>query len=248
MLWEFKNQIYLLKKSKKKLEKNLEEKFSINSNGGKSSSTSINSNGLTKGSKENIAQENGAANTRNRNQNSIPSSSECNNPNKTSTSRLLREMSGLRKLGKNRNPDIDIFVTDNLFFWKALMSGPIDTPYFGGIFELYLKFPETYPSKPPDIRFVTECKHCNVNTYGKICHSVLDRNWHPDRTAVEALNFVYGLLMTPDYDDPLDSVLALQARTDPDAYRQSIVDHTAKHAQNGTREELKKKWGVISKL
>jgi ubiquitin-protein ligase len=51
--------------------------------------------------------------------------------------------------------------------------------------------------------------HCNVNAHGKICHSIFDRNYSSDTAVGTLLEHVYGLLLTPDKDDPLDSTLAL---------------------------------------
>ncbi len=51
--------------------------------------------------------------------------------------------------------------------------------------------------------------HCNVNAHGKICHSIFDRNYSSDTAVGTLLEHVYGLLLTPDKDDPLDSSLAL---------------------------------------
>jgi len=50
---------------------------------------------------------------------------------------------------------------------------------------------------------------------------------------------VYGLLLHPDVDDPLDSTLALAAYDDNGAYEASIIAHTAKYAGKFTRSELR---------
>lgn len=46
--------------------------------------------------------------------------------------------------------------------------GPEETPYEGGAWEIYVKFPETFPVASPEVRFVTPIKHCNVNQYGTV--------------------------------------------------------------------------------
>lgn len=68
------------------------------------------------------------------------------------------------------------------------------------MFELWVKFPNEYPARAPEIRFLTPIRHPNVNVYGKICHPLLDRQWTADMTARSALDAVYGLLLTPDFD------------------------------------------------
>lgn len=45
---------------------------------------------------------------------------------------------------------------DNLFIWGASIFGPEGTPWEGGVFSLRITFGDTYPSKPPRVRFTTE--------------------------------------------------------------------------------------------
>uniref|UniRef100_A0A7N8XAL2 UBC core domain-containing protein n=1 Tax=Mastacembelus armatus TaxID=205130 RepID=A0A7N8XAL2_9TELE len=76
-------------------------------------------------------------------------------------------------------------------FWRILMQGPPDTPYEKGVFELYSQFGPDYPVKPPVI-FLTEWQvyHCNVNTVGRICHNIFDRNYNAHITMREILDAV----------------------------------------------------------
>ena len=80
--------------------------------------------------------------------------------------------------------------------------------------------------------------HCNINCYGKVCHSILDRNWTPDTSMHDIFSCVFGLLLTPDKTDPLDSTLALQAYDDDGSYEASIVDHVGRHAAKSRAEWL----------
>jgi ubiquitin-protein ligase len=57
------------------------------------------------------------------------------------------------------------------------------------------------------MRFVTPILHANVNCYGRICHSVLGRQWTSDTKLSTVLGCVYGLLLNPDTSDPLDTDL-----------------------------------------
>lgn len=56
-------------------------------------------------------------------------------------------------------------------------------------------------------RFVTPIRHCNVNPYGRVCHSVLGRDWTSDTRLSTVLCCLYGLLLNPDTSDPLDTDL-----------------------------------------
>jgi hypothetical protein len=40
---------------------------------------------------------------------------------------------------------------DNFFVWEALIKGPDDTPFEGGIFVAQLTFPRDYPLNPPKV-------------------------------------------------------------------------------------------------
>ena len=123
------------------------------------------------------------------------------------TRRVMQEM---RSLQREPHCKVDLFpCEEDCFFWRAVMEAPDGSLYRGGAFLLYVRFPGSYPAQPPVVRFVTPIRHCNINSYGKVCHSVLDRNWSPDTPVRMVLDCVYGLLLSPDYDDPLDSALAL---------------------------------------
>uniref|UniRef100_A0A3Q4MI38 UBC core domain-containing protein n=1 Tax=Neolamprologus brichardi TaxID=32507 RepID=A0A3Q4MI38_NEOBR len=98
------------------------------------------------------------------------------------------------------DPDEGLSMT----FWRILMQGPPDTPYEKGVFELYCQFGPEYPVKPPLVRFVTRVYHCNVNSVGRICHNIFDRSYNAHVTMRDIFDAVYGLLIIPEPDDPLD--------------------------------------------
>ena len=47
-----------------------------------------------------------------------------------------------------------------------------------------------------------------MNSQGRICHSVFDRNYSPALTFRHIIDCVYGLILTPEPEDPLDNVIA----------------------------------------
>ncbi|KAK4884383.1 hypothetical protein RN001_000654 [Aquatica leii] len=72
--------------------------------------------------------------------------------------------------------------TDRLDIMKVLITGPADTPYANGCFELDVYFPPDYPLAPMLINLETTGHHTvrfNPNLYndGKVCLSVLN-TWH----------------------------------------------------------------------
>jgi ubiquitin-conjugating enzyme E2 G2 len=50
---------------------------------------------------------------------------------------------------------------DDMFLWEALIQGPDDTPFAGGIFPAELRFPKDYPLAPPKMKFVVDVWHPN---------------------------------------------------------------------------------------
>ena len=94
--------------------------------------------------------------------------------------------------------------------------------YAGATYLMYLQFPETYPEHPPEVRFQTQIRHCNVNAHGKVCHGVLGRDWSPTTQVHEILSHVYGLLLIPETDAALDSSLANLFHTDMAAYLDAV--------------------------
>uniref|UniRef100_A0A8C1JTH6 UBC core domain-containing protein n=1 Tax=Cyprinus carpio TaxID=7962 RepID=A0A8C1JTH6_CYPCA len=106
-------------------------------------------------------------------------------------------------------------------FWRIVMKGPPETPYENGTFELYCQFGRDYPVKPPVVRFYTPIYHCNINSVGRICHHIFDRNYSADVTMREILDAVHGLLILPEAEDPLDS---------KEIYEQAAKDDTAVNA------------------
>lgn len=149
--------------------------------------------------------------------------------------RILQEM---RQLHRSPHPAVDIFPSCcNVGFWQATMSGPDGTAYAGGVWKIYVQFPADYPVVPPELRFITPIKHCNINQHGRVCHSILGRNWTRDTSMQVVLQNVYGLLLEPDVEDPLDSTLALAFYDDNGLYETSIVEYVEKHAKAKTRAD-----------
>ncbi|TMS09657.1 Protein THEM6 [Larimichthys crocea] len=152
-----------------------------------------------------------------------------------------RIMAELRSLQCDPHPFFRVFPSESDFtFWKILMEGPPDTPYEKGVFELYCQFGPEYPVKPPLVRFVTQVYHCNVNSVGRICHNIFDRNYNAHITMREILEAVYGLLIIPEPDDPLDSILAEEFLTSRETYEQEAEKHTEETAGHSLDDMEKK--------
>lgn len=138
--------------------------------------------------------------------------------------RILRELSAYVRAP---HPAFDVFPSEvQLDLWQLLLKGPDGTPYTNGVFHLWMRFPRDYPAEAPEVRFLTPIHHCNINSSGKVCHSVFDRNWTTDTSVSAVLSCVYGLLLEPEPDDPLDSVLAMQFISSRSAYDAAAAEKT----------------------
>jgi len=63
---------------------------------------------------------------------------------------------------------------------QADIIGPVDTPFYGGIFRCKLVVDGDFPTKPPKGFFLTKIFHPNVATpNGDICVNTLKRDWNP---------------------------------------------------------------------
>ena len=92
---------------------------------------------------------------------------------------------------------------DNLFEWEAVLIGPEDTPYNGGVFILDIFIPSDYPIKPPNVIFRTKIFHPNINSAGNICLDILKNSWNPSLTISKILLSICSLLNDPNTEDPL---------------------------------------------
>ena len=68
---------------------------------------------------------------------------------------------------------------DSLFMWDAVIFGPDDTVWEGGVFNLIIEFSEDYPNKAPKVKFVTKMFHPNIYNDGSICLDILSHMWSP---------------------------------------------------------------------
>ena len=59
---------------------------------------------------------------------------------------------------------------DALNQWNAIIIGPSDTPYEGGMFIVNIDFSANYPFKAPKVLFKTKIFHPNIKQdTGEIC-------------------------------------------------------------------------------
>lgn len=89
-------------------------------------------------------------------------------------------------------------VGDNLMVWNAVIFGPADTPFEDGTFKLVLTFDESYPSRPPHVKFLTKMFHPNVYANGELCLDILQNRWSPTYDVTAILTSIQSLLHDPN--------------------------------------------------
>ncbi|XP_057616312.1 ubiquitin-conjugating enzyme E2 2-like [Chionomys nivalis] len=121
-------------------------------------------------------------------------------------------------------------VAENMFHWKATIMGPEGSPYQGGVFFVNIHFPTTYPFKPPQISFITQIYHPNIDQNGSIFLDILGSEWSPTITISEVLLFIHSLLCNPNPDLPLVPEIAKVYHTDLKQYEKLAREWTKRYA------------------
>jgi ubiquitin-conjugating enzyme E2 D/E len=144
--------------------------------------------------------------------------------------RIQRELEEMQKdppVGCTAGPENP----DNLNKWKAIIVGPPDTPYEGGVFNLEINFPADYPFRPPHFRFTTRIYHPNINGEGGICVDILKpTSWSPALTVAKVLLSISSLMADANPDDPLVPEIAHVYKTNPVLFQTTAREWTRRHA------------------
>ena len=116
------------------------------------------------------------------------------------------------------------------YHWQAIIAGPDDSLYAGGLFFLNTHIPVDYPFKPPKVTFSTRIYHPNINTHGSICMDILNSQWCPALTISKVLLSISSLLTDPNHEDPLVPKIAHLYKTDKKKYEETAREWTKKYA------------------
>lgn len=156
-----------------------------------------------------------------------------------STDKQRRLMQEVRNIVNHPHPFIDVYTGDDLAFWKIVIEAPRGSPYEGGTFLAYCDFGKDYPQAAPEVRFITPILHPNINRHGKVCHAALDKSWLVDISVSTVLQILYGILLTPDTDNPLDLHATMEYNDDSGQHALKVYNMVQKFASK-TRAEWKK--------
>lgn len=127
---------------------------------------------------------------------------------------------------------------------KALIIGPVGTPYENGCFEFDIFLPHAYPSVPPQVHLRTTGNgtvRFNPNLYncGKVCLSLLGTwagpSWDPkSSTLLQVLVSIQALILVPDpyFNEPgyESSMSSAAGKKQSATYNKNIQKMTLQHA------------------
>jgi ubiquitin-conjugating enzyme E2 D/E len=121
---------------------------------------------------------------------------------------------------------------ENIYVWDALIIGPTDSPYAGGMFNLEIHFSNDYPFKPPKLTFLTKIYHPNISPSGAICLDILKDKWSPALTIAKVLLSISSLLTDPNPNDPLVAEAATMYNNNRAKYDETARLWTLQYASN----------------
>ncbi|KAJ7623030.1 ubiquitin-conjugating enzyme/RWD-like protein [Mycena polygramma] len=134
------------------------------------------------------------------------------------------------KNDKTSNIRIDL-VDSSPFHLKGSFPGPEDTPYQGGLFEVDIIIPESYPFQPVKMKFLTKVYHPNVSSAsGAICLDILKDAWSPVLTLKSTLISLQSLLCSPEPNDPQDAEVAKHYTTSKHSFEETARYWTKTYA------------------
>eukprot|EP01059_Diplonema_ambulator_P019295 TRINITY_DN3232_c0_g1_i1.p1 TRINITY_DN3232_c0_g1~~TRINITY_DN3232_c0_g1_i1.p1 ORF type:complete len:152 (+),score=24.11 TRINITY_DN3232_c0_g1_i1:18-473(+) len=148
-----------------------------------------------------------------------------------STRRLGKE---LAELMKDPHEGINVAAAESdLFSWEAHVTGPVGSPYEGGIFTVDIAVPTEYPFKAPTFRFKTVPYHPSIKQdSGDVCSEAIGtgNSWKPSIKIIDILHQVRELLSAPRPENPLEPEIAHQLSTDKAAFDRDAAAATRKLA------------------
>ena len=115
--------------------------------------------------------------------------------------------------------------------WKATIRGPVGSPYEGGVFHLDIRL-ESYPWRPPKVRFLNKVYHPMINSNGGIRLSILQGDWSLALTVEKVLLCISSMLANPGefVDTPLCQDIARVYKSNIDLFNMTAFEWTKAYA------------------
>lgn len=147
--------------------------------------------------------------------------------------RITKEFNDIMKDKESRMNNEGIMVNmidDQVTKWKAYIKGPDDSPFSEGIYEINMFFPQDYPFRAPNLKFITKVFHPNISSSGEICLDILKSQWSPALKVDKLLMSIRSLLSEPNPNDPLDGDAAALYRDSREEYNLKVKNFVSDYA------------------
>ena len=120
---------------------------------------------------------------------------------------------------------------NNIYKWEVILPGPKGSAYENGKFKLSFEFPDQYPFKHPEVKFITPMYHPNIKSdTGEICADVFANNWVPTQKVNDIIEKLSSLLMKPETDSPLEAEIAQLYIKDRKKWENNVKNFIKNHS------------------
>lgn len=144
--------------------------------------------------------------------------------------RIAKELEECRQ-DTNSGVTLKLQNENDLTKLTGFFTGPPDTPYEGGVFQVDINIPNEYPFKPPQMKFGTKIYHPNISSVtGAICLDILKDAWTPVFTLKSSLISLQSLLQSPEPNDPQDAEVAKHYLTNLAGFKETAAYWTKIYA------------------
>ena len=126
----------------------------------------------------------------------------------------------------------EVTVLNELDDFVVKFHGPKDTPYEGGVWNVKVHVHESYPYRPPTIRFINTVYHPNIQEdYGIVCLDVIDEEWTEKYDLMHIFDyFLPQLFALPEPSDPYNIKAANLLIASPEIYKVKVKEYIQKYA------------------
>lgn len=130
----------------------------------------------------------------------IRKSAAARSPDRSTLRRLRKELDiarSLEWLGCSLQPQGGVDVEESPLKWTASISGPVDSPYKDGTFNMDIVLPHDFPYRPPRVQFTTKIFHPSVTPMGSVEVPFLHEAWSPVLTLTRLVELIRQELEAP---------------------------------------------------
>ena len=121
----------------------------------------------------------------------------------------------------------------SLYKRKVVLPGLKGSAYEDGIFNLSFVFPDNYPFKHPDVKFITPMYHPNIKKdTGEICMDVYAKYWSPTQKAKDIIETLASLLVSPSTESPVEAEIVQEFVKDHKKWETNVKEFVKKIKEN----------------